>query len=91
MSLVYSTVVVCCVHVFKTLGLRSWRVFAIMSVPTDLTIMGINLAKITILSYSGVPADCHGLTRDNCKSLRLAWHHHPLPTLFATYDFSVRS
>ncbi|KAK2599623.1 hypothetical protein N8I77_011361 [Diaporthe amygdali] len=64
-SLVYSTIVVCCVHVFKTLGLRSWRVFAIMSVPTDLTIMGINLAKITILSYSGVPADCHGLTRDN--------------------------
>lgn len=39
-----------------------------MSVPTDLTIMGINLAKITILSYSGLPADCHGLTRDNCES-----------------------
>lgn len=29
--------------------------------------MGINLAKITILAYSGLPADCHGLTRDNCK------------------------
>lgn len=68
MSLAYSTVVVCCVHVFKTLGLRTWRIFAIMSVPADLTIMGINLAKITILSYSGLPADCHGLTRDNCKS-----------------------
>ncbi|KAI7783742.1 hypothetical protein LA080_011451 [Diaporthe eres] len=64
-SLAYSTIVVCCVHVFKTLGLRTWRVFAVMSVPTDLTIMGINLAKITILSYSGLPADCHGLTRDN--------------------------
>ena len=68
MSLVYSTVVVCCVHVFKTLGLRTWRIFAVMSVPADLTIMGISLAKITILSYSGLPADCHGLTRDNCKS-----------------------
>lgn len=68
MSLAYSTVVVCCVHVFKTLGLRTWRIFAVMSVPTDLTIMGINLAKITILSYSGLPADCHGLTRDNCES-----------------------
>lgn len=64
-SLAYSTLVVCCVHVFKTLGLRTWRISAIMSVPADLTIMGINLAKITILSYSGLPADCHGLTRDN--------------------------
>lgn len=43
-----------------------------MSVPADLTIMGINLAKITILSYSGLPADCHGLTRDNCKSRYLS-------------------
>lgn len=40
-----------------------------MSVPSDLTIMGINLAKITILAYSGLPADCHGLTRDNCTSI----------------------
>lgn len=71
MSLAYSTLVVCCVHVFKTLGLRTWRISAIMSVPADLTIMGINLAKITILSYSGLPADCHGLTRDNCKSICL--------------------
>ncbi|KAG8169864.1 hypothetical protein KVR01_000609 [Diaporthe batatas] len=63
-SLAYSTVVLCCVHVFKTLGLRTWRLFAVMSVPSDLTIMGINLAKITILAYSGLPADCHGLTRD---------------------------
>ncbi|POS77868.1 hypothetical protein DHEL01_v203733 [Diaporthe helianthi] len=64
-SLGYSTVVLCCVHVLKTLGLRAWRLFAVMSVPADLTIMGINLAKITILAYSGLPADCHGLTRDN--------------------------
>ncbi|ROW03654.1 hypothetical protein VPNG_07220 [Cytospora leucostoma] len=64
-SLVYSTIVVCCVHVFKTLDVRLWRVFAIMSLPGDLTIMGICLAQITILSYSGLPADCHGLTRDN--------------------------
>jgi hypothetical protein len=67
-SLAYSTVIVCCVHIFKTLGLRTWRIFAVMSVPADLTIMGINLAKITILAYSGLPADCHGLTRDNCTS-----------------------
>lgn len=74
MSLAYSTVVVCCVHIFKTLGLRTWRIFAVMSVPTDLTIMGINLAKITILAYSGLPADCHGLTRDNCESRCLVSH-----------------
>ncbi|KUI53543.1 hypothetical protein VP1G_00937 [Cytospora mali] len=64
-SLVYSTTVVCCVHILKTLDIRIWRVFAIMSLPGDLTIMGICLAKITILSFSGLPADCHGLTRDN--------------------------
>ncbi|KUI70018.1 hypothetical protein VM1G_05484 [Cytospora mali] len=64
-TLVYSTIVVCCVHILKTLDIRIWRVFAIMSLPGDLTIMGICLAKITILSFSGLPADCHGLTRDN--------------------------
>ncbi|ROW03125.1 hypothetical protein VMCG_05687 [Cytospora schulzeri] len=64
-SLVYSTAVVCSVHIFKTLDIRIWRVCAVMSLPGDLTIMGIFLAKITILSFSGLPADCHGLTRDN--------------------------
>lgn len=66
-SLVYSTFILCAVHISKTLGQRSWRVFAVVSVPGDLTIMGICLAKITILSFSGLPADCHGLTRQNCK------------------------
>lgn len=66
-SLIYSTVIICCVHVSKTLGLRIWRVSAILCVPGDLAIMGICLAKITILSFSGLPADCHGLTRDNCQ------------------------
>lgn len=63
----YSTFIICFVHIFKTLGQRSWRIFAVVSVPGDLTIMGICLAKITILSFSGLPADCHGLTRENCK------------------------
>lgn len=67
-SLVYSTLVILCVHVLKTLGQRTWRVFAMCSLPGDLTLMGICIAKITILSFSGVPADCHGLTRDNCES-----------------------
>lgn len=66
-SLVYSTFIICAVHVLKTLGQRSWRIFAVVSFPGDLTIMGICLAKITILSFSGLPADCHGLTRENCK------------------------
>jgi hypothetical protein len=80
-SLAYSTVIVCCVHVFKTLGLRTWRIFAVMSVPADLTIMGINLAKITILAYSGLPADCHGLTRDNCMLLRSQLFNCPATTI----------
>lgn len=29
--------------------------------------MGIYLAKITVLGLAGLPADCHGLTRDNCR------------------------
>lgn len=66
-SLVYSTLILCGVHVSKALGLRSWRLFAVVSLPGDLTIMGICLAKITILAYSGLPADCHGLTSDSCK------------------------
>ncbi|KAJ4393485.1 hypothetical protein N0V93_002697 [Gnomoniopsis smithogilvyi] len=35
-----------------------------VSLPGDVTTMGLCIAKITILSYSGLPADCHGLTRD---------------------------
>lgn len=95
-SLAYSTVILCCVHVFKTLGIRTWRIFAVMSVPADLTIMGINLAKITILAYSGLPADCHGLTRDNCKprcSVSYCHNHHVKVTCsFGWYrtDTSVR-
>lgn len=68
-SLLYTTLVICGVHVCKTLGLRSWRVFAIVSLPGDLTLMGLCIAKITILSFSGLPADCHGLTRANCKPI----------------------
>ena len=52
-----------------------------MSVPADLTIMGINLAKITILAYSGLPADCHGLTRDNCTFPRSQLFGCPATTL----------
>lgn len=67
MSLTYTSVIILGVHICKTLGLRSWRIFALISLPGDLTIMGLCIAKITILSFSGLPADCHGLTRDNCK------------------------
>ncbi|KAF3761904.1 hypothetical protein M406DRAFT_74829 [Cryphonectria parasitica EP155] len=64
-SFVYSTVVICSVHISKAWGLRKWHVFAIASLPGDLTMMGLGLIQITILSYSGLPADCHGLTRHN--------------------------
>lgn len=40
---------------------------ALVTLPGDLTTMGICLANITILALSGVPADCHGLTSDSCK------------------------
>lgn len=83
-SLVYSTFIICFVHIFKTLGQRSWRVFAIVSVPGDLTIMGICLAKITILSFSGVPADCHGLTRENCMIYTFPYRG-PLSTVQLTF------
>lgn len=66
-SLLYTTLIICGVHVCKTLGLPSWRIAALLSLPGDLTCMGLCIAKITILSFSGLPADCHGLTRDNCK------------------------
>ncbi|CAN8097873.1 unnamed protein product [Discula destructiva] len=66
-SLIYTTFIICGVHISKTLGLRSWPIFAMLSFVGDLTSMGLCIAKITILSFSGLPADCHGLTRDNYK------------------------
>ncbi|PSR76835.1 hypothetical protein BD289DRAFT_486750 [Coniella lustricola] len=63
-SLLYATLVICGVHICKTLHLRRvWRVCAVVSLPGDLAMMGICLANVTLLASSGLPADCHGFTR----------------------------
>ena len=72
MALVYSTLVICFVHIFKSMNKSSWRVFAIISVPGDIMIMALFLAKITLLSVAGLPATCRGLTREDCKAIHEA-------------------
>ena len=66
-ALVYSTLIISLVHTLKSMNKPIWRIFAIISIPGDVIIMAIFLAKITLLSIAGLPATCRGLTREDCK------------------------
>jgi hypothetical protein len=53
-------------HIFR----KSARTdYVIMSILGDMVFTSLCIAILSIYSIAGVPADCGGLTRENCASL----------------------
>jgi hypothetical protein len=64
--LLYTLISILVLHIFR----KSARTgYVIMSILGDMLFTGVCIAILSIYSIAGVPADCGGLTRENCKSL----------------------
>ncbi|CAJ2505148.1 Uu.00g125420.m01.CDS01 [Anthostomella pinea] len=63
-ALIYPGVVLLILHTGKRRQNASSRMIATFVV-TDVILSGLMLAIITLLARTGVPSNCHGLTRDN--------------------------
>lgn len=85
MPFTYGTVVLACVLVFRRWReLPGWVVFALSTFASDLLMMGLAIAQITVLGLAGVPAYCDGLAAQSefffssCGAAWCAWCAHVL-------------
>lgn len=62
--LLYTLVCLLVLHICRK-SVRTY--YVIVSIIGDLIFMGVSIAILSIYSIAGVPADCDGLTRENCK------------------------
>jgi hypothetical protein len=62
--LLYTLVCLLVLHICRK-SVRTY--YVIVSIIGDLIFMGVSIAILSIYSIAGVPADCGGLTRENCK------------------------
>lgn len=70
MSLVYSTIIIVSVCLFngvERLRRSSWHIFALTSIPGDLLMLSVFVAKVAVLSIEYF--ECSVLSRTNSKHL----------------------
>jgi hypothetical protein len=64
--LLYTLIAILALHICR----KSTRTgYVIVSITNNMIFTGVCIAILSIYSIAGVPADCGGLTRQNCKSL----------------------
>jgi hypothetical protein len=64
--LLYTLIAILALHIFRKSAKTGYVIVSMMG---DIIFTGICIAILSIYSIAGVPADCGGLTRQNCKPL----------------------